>query len=511
MTLRTATARHWRIPTVAVLGAALAFGSSYAVSSSYQSSTRLVIHGRDAGFLSSSGQNTTNPNALIDSTQATTLADTYGSMATSRAVAEAVVGDLKLDHPAAKHGFVHDLTGVVAWTYRCGRAFLSSGFCAPVNQHEKAINDVVTGTTALQLGTTAGANAGQPGSYVLEVTSSGETPAQAQSIANAVADELVKASSAQVKQDAATYVTKLQSQLTTVKQDVTTKGQAVTSFETANNVSTADQQLVVTATTYQNLQTSLRTAQAGLASNQAQLSSIQASLAATDASTSSGQQISTGRSTTTVTTNQSNPVYQDLLNQQSQTQATIAGLQAQIQTLQGQLATGSPTNLSGTLAQLGALQQDLTDAQSNQTALTGRLNDAQSQAATAAPDLSRLDVAGRPDYPVSPKRYLYLLIGLVVGALAGGGLTWLSRRRGDRPDPDDAGPDGPSGGDDVGLEQLFPAGNAVGGPENGWHGVAPDRELTPTAVGGGSNGVHTAGAGEGENHADSGSQRTRPQ
>ena len=44
-------------------------------------------------------------------------------------------------------------------------------------------------------------------------------------------------------------------------------------------------------------------------------------------------------------------------------------------------------------------------------------------------DLNRVGDADLPTYPTSPKRYLYLLLGLLIGALAGGGLTYLARRR----------------------------------------------------------------------------------
>lgn len=429
MTSSTYARGYWRIGLVAVLGALLAFASSFLVSPTYQTSTRLIIHGRDANFLSSSGQNLSGQTSITDSAQAAALTDTYASIATSRGVAAPVVDRLHLDKQSSGSGIFHAIEGGFAWLYRCGRAFITSGFCASVNEREKAITDVQNGTTAEQLGTTAGATAGQPGSYVLEITGSGDSGRQAQAVTNALADQLVQVSSEQVHQSIETYIGRVQKQLTAVRKDVQTKTDAVTTFEQANNVSASDQQLVQTATAYDDLKASLNTARADLADAQAQLTSINSTLAGTAATSSSDQQIDTGRSGTTVTTNQANPVYTDLLSQQSSTEAKITGLQARISELEGQVASGSPTTLSGTLAQLADLQDNLTAAQKNRDDLMAQLADAQTQAATAAPDLSRIDTAGRPDYPVSPKRWVYLLIGLLLGALAGGGLTWLARRR----------------------------------------------------------------------------------
>jgi uncharacterized protein involved in exopolysaccharide biosynthesis len=448
MTASQTANRYWRVLVVAAVGGVLAFSSSFLVTPTYESSTRLIIHGRDVGFMSSSGQTQTDQPNITDSSLAKALADTYGSVATSRSLATAVVDDLDLDAPAEGSGLFHTLSSGAAWLYRCSRAFIAAGFCADLDPRETAIASVQEGTTALQLGTTAGATAGQPGSYVLEITSSGESGEQARAITNAVADELVESSAALLQRSIEAYIVRLEAQLGTARDDVETRAAAVTAFETQHNVSAADQQMVVTATSYDDLRADLNTARADLADADAQLQSTTASLERTSATVNSDQQIDTGRSGTSITINEANPVYSDLLTQRSETLARITGLEARISVLEGQVAAGSPVALSGVLADLANLQADLGAVEDQRDELTASLADAQTQAATAAPDLTRIDEAGRPAYPVAPKRYLYLLMGLLLGGLAGGGLTWLAERRlapaggaGTGEGPDDEGPE----------------------------------------------------------------------
>lgn len=482
MTTSEAARRYWRILVVAAVGGVLAFGTSFLVAPTYESSTRLIIHGRDAGFMSSSGQTQSDQPNITDSSLAKALADTYGSVATSRSLATAVVDELNLDAQAEGSGVVHALSSGAAWLYRCGRAFITAGFCADVDPREAAIASVQEGTTALQLGTTAGATAGQPGSYVLEITSSGESGEQAQTITNAVADGLVQSSAALMQQSVDAHILRLDAQLGTAREDVEAKAAVVTTFEREHNVTEADQQVVVTATSYDDLRSDLNTARADLADAEAQLESIATSLSTTAATVNSDQQIDTGRSGTSITTNEANPVYSDLLTQRSQTLATMTGLEARISVLEGQVADGSPVALSGVLADLANLQADLTAAEMQRDELTASLADARTQAATAAPDLTRIDEAGRPAYPVSPKRYLYLLMGILLGGLAGGALTWLAERRlapVGGADPDDDGPaddeDEPNRVSD--LEVL-----GFGGPGEPSVGGSPGKDRDPGSV-----------------------------
>jgi uncharacterized protein involved in exopolysaccharide biosynthesis len=431
---------YWRIPLFAVLSAALAFAGSFVFPPTYKSTTRLLIHGSDVRFLSTSGQDSSVQRGLIDATMSKTLAETYAGMATSRSAAIAVVDRLHLDAPDTGHGPIHALEAAAAWTYRCGRAFVTYGYCAKVNRRDKAIQDVQEGASAEQLGVTSGDAAGQPGAFILEVSGSGETAEQARDVTNALADQLVTMSVQHAHDAASTYISALQSQLDAATADVNAKSSAVEQFETSHRISAADAQQVLDIQAYSSLRGALRDAEAELADSQAQLSSIDAMLATTATDATSSQTISTGRSDTTVQTTGANPVYSALQSQRNTLVSKIAGLQARVKQLNQQILDTSPTTLNADQAQLAGLLKDLDLAKQQQAQLTGQVQQARTQLATDAPELTRLDTAPVPSYPVAPKRYLYLALGLLIGGLAGGGLTWLAGRRRLPDDPDEPPP-----------------------------------------------------------------------
>ena len=96
--------RYWRIPVVGLLAAVLAFTASFLVTPTYESSTRLLVHGRDATFLSSTGQNLTAQPGVIDASLSSALLSTYAGIATSRTVATSVVDELQLDKQPSPPG-----------------------------------------------------------------------------------------------------------------------------------------------------------------------------------------------------------------------------------------------------------------------------------------------------------------------------------------------------------------------------------------------------------------------
>ena len=421
--------RYWRIPLVALLAAVLAFLASYVVYPSYESTTRLLVHGRDATFLTSTGEDLTSQPGVVDASLSQALLATYAGIATSRSVAEGVVDELKIDQQPDATGPYAAVAQGLAWAYRCGRAFITAGFCAPVDQHEKAVLDVQEGTSAEPTGTNAGGSAGTQASYVLEVRSSGRNPAEAKAVTDAVADQLVALSNDRFKRDAEQNVAGLQTQVDAAAEVAKTKTLAVATFQTKNGISASDAKQSLSANTVEGLRSDLLKARADLADTRAQLSSLEASLADVPRDERSKQTIVTGRSTTETSTDSTSSVYSDLLSKLSTAKAAERGFQARVERLTRQLANARPLAKNGPIAELVVLQQSADLATANLDTLTKSLQKAQTTAAQGSVDLSRLDPASEPTYPVKPKRYIYLALGLLLGALAGAALTAQAERR----------------------------------------------------------------------------------
>ena len=58
--------------------------ASYVVYPSYESTTRLLVHGRDATFLTSTGEDLTSQPGVVDASLSQALLATYAGIATSR-------------------------------------------------------------------------------------------------------------------------------------------------------------------------------------------------------------------------------------------------------------------------------------------------------------------------------------------------------------------------------------------------------------------------------------------
>jgi uncharacterized protein involved in exopolysaccharide biosynthesis len=420
---------HWRIVMVASIGAILAFVGSFLVDPTYVSSTRLLIRGRDATFLTSTGQDLSAQPGVVDSTLAQSLASTYAGIATSRDVAQSVVDELGLDKHPKKSGPIASAASALAWVYRCGKALVTSGFCADGNQHEKAVLGVQDGTAVAPLGTNAGSSAGTTGSYVLEVQASGSTPEEARLVTNAVADALVRVSSDRFKSDAAANTASLKTLVASAETEVADRGKALADFQTQNGILAADSQQTLSVTTNEGVRSDLIQAQAEEADLQAQLNSIARALSTTPQNQNTSQSIVTGRSTTELNGTGANAVYTQLQIQQRTLQAQLQGQTARIAKLQATLDGSKTLADNAAQAKLSALENSMQLAEKNLTDLSGKLQAAQVTEAQGPVDLTRIDQAPAPSYPAAPKRYIYLLLGLLIGALAGLGLTAQARRR----------------------------------------------------------------------------------
>jgi uncharacterized protein involved in exopolysaccharide biosynthesis len=430
MTFSLFLRRYWRIPVLALLTALLAFGASFAEKASYTSTTRLLILDGSTTLLNSTGQPLSSQSAVNESAMAQTLSETQAGLVSSREVATMVVDQLHLDRPSSNTGGpIHWLEGFAASTYAHVRAWITAGFYRSTPRREKAIQTAEANITGSDVAPTGGPDTGQADSFILEISAVGTSSQQAADEANAAANALINVSRQQFEQDSKFYAGALTSQLTNADNQLAHDNQAVSNYEVANNISSLDQQLVQNVQNAGTVASQLSAAQASVEGDKQTVSSLQASLAGIDPSETSDQNIQTGRSTTADDTTQANPVYQTVQDELSQAQATLASDTAKVTSLQGQEQGNSSASLTDAQAGLLDLQQQVTADQNTIQTLSDNLQQAQANEQVSPVSLSRLGVADIPTYPSSPKRYLYLLLGLLLGALAGTWLTYLARRR----------------------------------------------------------------------------------
>jgi hypothetical protein len=164
-------------------------------------------------------------------------------------------------------------------------------------------------------------------------------------------------------------------------------------------------------------------------------------LAKTDPTEAANQSVVTGRSTTADNTTQANPVYQTLEESLSQAKAAQARDAATVTSLKGQTGVDPSKALTQAEAGLLDLEQVVTSNQDSVQSLTNSLQQAKANVDITPVEITQLGPANTPTYPSAPKRDLYLILGLLLGVLAGSGLTYLARRRAPVvPDDDDAAP-----------------------------------------------------------------------
>ena len=129
-----------------------------------------------------------------------------------------------------------------------------------------------------------------------------------------------------------------------------------------------------------------------------------------------------------------NPAYQQLLTDLKNAEAESAALAAQAASLQGALDSSAPAVNDGTIsrqeAELGRLELRQQIADDTLERLSTNLEEAAVNADRSTVELTRLDVATEPTYPISPKRYLYLAIGALIGALIGFVWSFLRVQKG---------------------------------------------------------------------------------
>lgn len=438
MSLRRLWSDYWKIPVVGLLAAVLTFLGSFMLSPTYQTSTHLLVRARNATFLSGNGTSLTQTPAVVDTDLAKALSDTQGALTSTDTVARMVVNKLDLAKPKPKpNGPISVLRRFASSVYKHTKAILMYGSYKQPKPYAGAVAAVNNGLEGAQV----------KDSFVFELSAKADSPKLAAAIANSAADALVTLADQRFSRDSAAYRDLLGKQLAAAQKDQVAATQAVAAFERKNGITDVATELTLSATNQADLASRLQQAQAQLSATQAQLASVDAQLASTPHTASTSQKITTGRSSTTIDNTAANQLYQSLQTQAATLRAQASGLSAQTGALQGALnntkSTVPLTDAQARLQQLALTQQV---AQQTVSDLADQYQKARLNTVSNTVELSRVDSALPPLFPVAPKRYMFLAVGLVLGLAIGFVAAQLGvirrRRRDEQAATDDADVDG---------------------------------------------------------------------
>jgi uncharacterized protein involved in exopolysaccharide biosynthesis len=421
----TSIRRFYRLIVIVAIGAmVIAYGGSYLFSPSYSSTTKILVRAREARFLTSTGQDLSNQPGVIDSSLAKSLSETNAGLIKSREVAERVVTELKLDKPKPDDGSILTAAySALKQAFNVAKALVLHGFYAePSSPFEGAVV-----STQNQLDATPIKD-----SYLIEVRASANDPKLAAAMADAAANALLDVSRARFQQDAQTYRDFLKDRVDAAQADVTAADQAIQKYKQDQGITNVTESLRLSAGSEETARADLRQAGVDLDTAQARRSSIVAKLESTSSTSDTTTTIQTGRSATTTTSVGPNPVYQDLEKQLAGTDADIAALQAKQQSLSTALASTVTGVLPAQEAKLSELELSLTTKTQTYSTLSNSYQQAVLSAAQGAVEVSKVDTASVPLYPDKPVRWLFAILGLLVGIGAGTGLAIFAGGRTER-------------------------------------------------------------------------------
>lgn len=468
-----AVERHWiAILAIGVLAAVGGYYSSFLLSPTYLGTARVLVRARDVHYLDARGQDLTNQAGVIDSVLAKSLTDTSSGLIQSQAVAEQVVNALHLDQPKPqdasllgqiRHGFKQ--------AYTMAYAYIRYGFYSEPPAHEGAVANTQQALTALPV----------KDSYLIDIQAKADDPELAAAMANEATDAFVNASRARVQDEANAYRGFLQSEVDRAQKNVDDAQAAVAAYKQDQGITDIDEQNKLAAGGVDSAQKDLSDTDAQLQDVSARVAALQAALPSLDPTNVSTQAMSTqsnsnspqtatvestssadpststtetgrskttttadgastvGRSTTTTAQSSNsdttqntrstapNQVYQDIQTQLLQAEAQAAGLQAREDALKGVLdqRTKSGNDLPAQDQQLADLQLRVTAATNAYTSIRSEYEAAVVNAQQQADEISPIDKATPPVYPDKPWRWLFGLVGLVLGLSVGVAAVYL--------------------------------------------------------------------------------------
>jgi uncharacterized protein involved in exopolysaccharide biosynthesis len=404
--------RFWRVPVVAVLAGVLGFGTSFLFATKYVAKTQLLIRAHDTTYLSNSGETLGSQNAIFDSQLTQALSETQSALLNSNQIAATVVSQLHLDAPKkGDHSFVGSLKNGLKSAVKHLTAWIVHGGYKNTDRHTQAIDDVQSGLSSHQVDT----------SYVLELDASATTAQDAQNIANAAADELVRVGEQRFEADATANQAHLSEELTKAATAQQVTADNLGAFVTTNGVASADVASALNPETKSQLQTQLAQNDVALSAAIASQAALARAIAAVPKTCQSQNSVVTGRSTTDQNLTQPCDSYQQLLIQKATSDATVASDQATHDRLSAILTPGSTQNNldPAKQSQLQSLEARYTAASASFTDLKTNYQQSIVNGAGDPVAISRVDRPALPTYPASPKRYLFLGMGIVAGAVLG--------------------------------------------------------------------------------------------
>jgi uncharacterized protein involved in exopolysaccharide biosynthesis len=423
-TFRDLWRQYWRIPVVALLAALIAFTGSFIVPPTYAAGTRVVIRAKDSTVLNSTGTPLGSQPGVVDSQLSAVLADTQAALLSNRAVAERVVDELALDQIVDDDAsIIGKARRVFAAVYKRSRAIITHGFYKETDRRTARIDMVQSGLAAKQI----------DDGYAMDIVATWDDPDIAADIANTAADVLVEMSNERFQEEAQAYRDFLQAQTDAALVAEQDARDAVAAYKAEHGITTTpeqDAQLILASEDDINAQ--IRATQAELEAVRAEADSLRSDLAGTSPFATTNQEIVTGRSQTDINTTASNPAYVQLLASTQAAEAEVRALTARLGALEGALETATGASAAGISeeeAELAGLQVDVEIASATRRQLTAELEAADLNAQRTAVEITRLDVASSPTYPVGPKRYLFLAVGVLVGALVGFVWSFLRAQR----------------------------------------------------------------------------------
>lgn len=400
---------YWRVPVFALVGALLAFTFSFAFKSQYPSASRMIIRTGETSYASTDSAASLGGDINIggiDLTKQQTLGNTLVNLAQSRQSAAEIVErigvDRVLDGKEPSKGIVSKVVD-----------FIKVGSPGEAPSKRDAAIDAVQGSIEAAV---------LDESWVMEITAWNPNADLAREISDTAADVVVDQSAQRFKENSLRELDYLTGELARGREDVAKKAQAVADFKTANGI--------IMDTSGESLASALApSAPANLDQLNSQLVGLRARqqvlrerLAATPRTITVN---STNPDGSPARVQQPNPEYTATEAQLESVQGDIAVAEAQFNDLAGRLGGGSVPGVNSLQVQLSQLQSDLELAQANYETLNQRFTAVSATVEKPRFDASRLGEASNPTAPGRPLRYLFLLVGALVGALAGLLLTWF--------------------------------------------------------------------------------------